>query len=529
MGSKKLQVWLPLLLSLMMVVGMMIGYGLRDKTVGNKFLSSARGSSLQEVMDLVKGKYVDPVKTDSLNQAIITDMLAHLDPHTVYIPATDVREVNEELMGNFQGIGIEFQVFNDTLNVVKVVEGGPSAKAGLQVGDEILSADDSIKLSGKNANTDDIRKHLRGVAGSPVKLALLREGKPLTIVVNRGNIPVPTIDAAYVIAPQTGYIRINKFGERTYEEFMQSLEKLQKQGIQKLILDLRDNGGGYMNEAVSIADEFLDEDKLIVYQQGFNQPKKEFRCQKDGLFEKGKLAVLVNESSASASEILTGALQDWDRATIIGRRTFGKGLVQQQFGLSDGSALRLTIARYYTPLGRNIQKPYANKTKQEYEDEWLQRFHDGEVVHGDTSKPKGMAFKTPKGHLVYGGGGITPDIFVPYDTTQSAPAIVKMYYKNLLSNFVYQYYMHNKTSLSGMKSVEELGRKFNPGEKEWQELSNFVSGDSVYLNEVRGKDRVETLQRMQALMGKQIWSTEGYYEIVNQNDEIVKKALSVLQ
>jgi carboxyl-terminal processing protease len=284
-----------------------------------------------------------------------------------------------------------------------------------------------------------------------------------------------------------------------------------------------------MSVATGIAVEFLDGDKLIVYTQGDKSPRYEYRCRKEGLFEKGALTVLVDESSASASEVLTGALQDWDRATIVGRRTFGKGLVQQQFSLSDGSALRLTVARYYTPLGRNIQKPYANKSKKEYEQEWIERFHDGEVVIGDTSKPKGEAFKTPKGHIVYGGGGITPDVFVPYDTSNINSDVIKMYYKGTINNFVYQYYVRNKAALSGVKGIDEMEKKFNPGEKEWQALSAFAATDSINIAHVPAKEKTDVLKRMKALMARQVWRNEGYYEEINKNDEIVNKALELMK
>jgi carboxyl-terminal processing protease len=359
MVKKKLQVWLPLLFAVVMVAGMTIGYQLKGKTVGTDFFSFSKRTSFQELLELVKGKYVDNLPVDSINEVAANELLAHLDPHSVYIPADRLKEVNEELAGNFQGIGVEFQLLDDTVHVTNVIKGGPSERAGILVGDKLISVNDTLALSGKKMQSEDIRKRLRGEAGTEVKVKLVRNNQPKDLVITRGNIPVYSVDAAYLVAPQTGYLHINRFGERTYEEFMQSMEKLQGLGMQQMILDLRGNGGGLMNEATAIADEFLAGDKLIVYTEGAHVPRFEYRCKRDGIFESGKLEVLIDETSASASEVLAGALQDWDRAMIIGRRSFGKGLVQQPFRLSDGSAVRLTIARYYSPLGRNIQKPYT--------------------------------------------------------------------------------------------------------------------------------------------------------------------------
>jgi carboxyl-terminal processing protease len=527
MGNRKLQVWLPLLFSIIMVLGMVVGYKLRENTSMPGFFRTNNKSAMQEVLDLIGLRYVDPVGVDTLGNRTIETMLHKLDPHSVFIPSNQLAMVNDDLRGNFSGIGVEFQMFYDTLNVLNVLPGGPAEKAGMQIGDKIIKVNDSITVAGKKIDPDDIRKILRGESGSVVKVTVLRNGKLVPVTIQRGTIPVPSVDAAYMIEPGTGFIHLNKFAESTYVEFMKALEKLQKQKMQKLILDLRGNGGGLLSQAVNIADEFLDGNKLIVYTQGAHVPKYEYRCKRDGLFETGELVLLVDEGSASASEVLSGALQDWDRATIIGRRTFGKGLVQEQFELSDGSALRLTVARYYSPLGRNIQKPYTNGYEK-YEEEITERFHDGEVLKGDTSKIKGKAFKTPGGRLVYGGGGIMPDVYVSFDTASMGKEAIKLYMKGTLSNFIYTYYMQHKQEISQYKTPEQLSQNFKAGEPEWTALKNFATRDSVDLNNVSAKDKADLIKRIPSLIARQVWRYEGYYEVMNTTDKFVQKALEVI-
>lgn len=528
MGNNKVKVWLPLMFSVVMVLGMVIGYQLRDKTQGNRFLTVNKRSALQELVELIRNKYVDPIKVDSITQVTANELLSKLDPHSVYIPARDLMEVNEELMGNFQGIGVEFQLLDDTVHVMNVMKDGPSEKAGIMVGDRLIKVDDSITIAGKKIKPDDVRAILRGPADSKVQVSVLRGSNEKKIMIQRGVIPVPTVDVAYMITPNTGFIRINRFGEPTYEEFMQQLEKLQALGMKSLILDLRGNGGGLLKEATDIADEFLDGDKLIVYTEGEHVPKLEYRCKRDGLFEKGKLVVLVDETSASASEVLSGALQDWDRATIIGRRSFGKGLVQQQFQLSDGSAVRLTIARYFTPLGRNIQKAY-DKGKTKYEEELVSRWHNGELVKADTVKPAGKSYTTPGGRIVYGGGGITPDFFVAYDTSKLDTALTAMYYKNTMNSFVYRLYLQNNKKFNTYKTPQDLYNQFNPGENEWQQLVNFAAKDSIQLAGANARDKALLLKTIQLMMARQIWRTQGYYEVQNKTDKTIAKALEVLK
>jgi carboxyl-terminal processing protease len=529
---KKLQVWLPLLFALVMIAGMLIGFRLRGNINPSSFFKTRKQTPVQEVMDLVNMKYVDPVAMDTLGDNAIEGMLTHLDPHSIYIPATDLSEVNEDLQGNFEGIGVEFQIFDDTVNVVSVLAGGPSDKAGLRVGDKFIKVGDSV-VAGNGINNDKIRKLLRGPGSSTVMITLLRAGQPahpLKVAISRGTIPLPAVDVAYMINKLTGYIRINKFSETTHAEFAQALMKLQGEGLQRLILDLRGNGGGILQEAIEMADDFLDGDKLIVYTVGARSPKVEYHCRRDGLFEQGKLALLTDEGTASASEVLTGALQDWDRATIIGRRTFGKGLVQEQYQLSDGAALRLTIARYYTPTGRSIQKPY-DKGHDDYNEEVLKRFHDGEVLHGDTAtRHAGPAFKTlgKEKRTVFGGGGITPDIFVSFDTATLSRDITSLYVNGTLSRFIYMYYIQHLPAFQSFKGPADFVTGFHDDERLWNSLTTYAAKDSTDLRSVSPKDREILQHRIRALMARQIWRTEGYYEVSNAYDPVVAKALEVV-
>ncbi|HXO75643.1 MAG TPA: S41 family peptidase [Puia sp.] len=532
---KKLQVWLPLLFSIVMIVGMIIGFHLRENIRPTGFFKTRKQTPVQEVMDLVTMKYVDPVSTDTLGEDAIEGMLFHLDPHSVFIPPADLTEMNEDLQGNFEGIGVEFQIFDDTVNVMNVLAGGPSDKAGLKVGDKFIKVDDSL-VAGNGITNDRIRKLLRGPGNSKVVVSLLRAGEPgpaRPFTIARGTIPLPSVDVAYMISKDIGYIRINKFSETTHAEFAQALIKLQGQGLQRLVLDLRGNGGGILSESIEIADDFLDGDKLIVYTVGARSPKVEYRChrEREDLFEKGKLALLTDEGTASASEVLTGALQDWDRATIIGRRTFGKGLVQEQYQLSNGAALRLTIARYYTPTGRSIQKPY-DKGHDDYNEEVMKRFHDGEVLHGDTStQHSGTAFKTlgPEKRTVFGGGGITPDIFVGFDTSTLSKSITSLYVDGTLSRFIYSWYIQHMPAFQAYKTPADFVAGFHDDENLWNALTSYAQKDTINLRQIPARDKEILQHRIKALIARQIWRTEGYYEVSNAYDPAVAKALEVVK
>lgn len=528
MANKKLQIWLPLLFSIVMIAGMFFGAKLHEQTGAKNLFKRDKRTSVQEAMDIIRLKYVDSVGMDSLQDGALHEMMNELDPHSVYIPASTLDEVNEDLAGNFQGIGVEFNIFEDTVNILNVVAGGPSEKAGLQIGDKIIKVNDEV-VAGKRMDSDAIKKRIKGPGGSTVLLTLLRNNKSQAVSVTRGTIPIPSLDAAYMVDKTTGYIRLNKFSESTYEEFMSSLEALQQQGLKKLILDLRNNGGGLMNEAVDIADEFLADDKLVVYTEGTNSKKREYRCKRPGLFETGELVLLVDELSASASEVLAGALQDWDRATIVGRRTFGKGLVQEQYTLSDGSAIRLTTARYFTPAGRSIQRPY-DKGKKIYMDELWDRYNTGEMIYADSNKvSNGKTYETIiKKRKVYGGGGIMPDEFVAIDTSRLNKNVGHLYMNGTLSRFVYKYYIGNLALVNNYKSPEEFSKNYTVPADVWAQLTSYAAKDSIDLKQVGGKDKEEVLTRFKANLARSRWRNPGYFEVINAADPAFKKAMSLM-
>lgn len=528
MRNKKLQVWLPMVFSLVMIAGMFFGFKLHQQTgsTGNFFKRDKR-SALQEALDLIKNRYVDSVGVDSLQDDAMQGLMEHLDPHSFYIPASDLSETNEDIIGNFQGIGVEFNIFKDTVHVLYVIPNGPSDKAGLLIGDKILAVDDSSVVS-KILPSEAIKKMIRGEGGTKVKLTILRNATTQYFYVTRGTIPLPSLDAAYMLDSTTGYIKLNKFSETTYREFMQAMDSLKAQRMQALVLDLRGNGGGLVNQATDIADEFLDGDKLIVYTEGTNTPKREYRAGKEGVFERGKLSVLVDELTASASEILAGALQDWDRAQIVGRRSFGKGLVQEQYGLSDGSALRLTVARYYTPLGRSIQRPY-DKGKKIYMEELYNRYENGELMYADSIHyTNGKAYKTGAGRTVYGGGGIMPDVFVPIDSSLLIHSVTRLYLDGRFNNFVYQYYTQHLPEWQQYKNPADFAARYQNSTDAWNGLVAYAARDSINLKNIPADDRAEIQDRIKAYLARFRWRTQGFYLVSNASDSVIAKALQTI-
>ena len=528
MVNKKLQVWLPLIFSVVMIAGMFFGYNMGNSGSNKGFLKTGRSTALQETLDLVRMKYVDKVNLDSMQTGAIKEIMNELDPHSVYFPPVELKAANEDLAGNFDGIGVEFNVFDDTVNIVYVVPGGPSDKAGLLIGDKLVAVNGSSLIIKEN-ETSRIKELIRGERGSVAEIEIFRDGTLKKVKVTRGLIPVSAVDASYMIDKTTGYIKLNKFTENSYEEFMAALEDLKKQGMKGLIFDLRSNGGGYMNEAIDMVDEFLDGDKLVVYTEGINSKKREYHCKRPGLFENGKLAVLVDELSASASEVLAGALQDWDKAAIVGRRTFGKGLVQEQYDLSDGSAIRLTVARYYTPLGRSIQRSY-DKGKKVYMDDIWQRYHNGDVLFADSNKVNnGKNYVTPAGDTVYGGGGIMPDVFVPIDTASYPSAVNRLFANGTFSNFVYKWYLSHRSTIDKFTSAADFIQRFDKRNEMWEQFVNYVKKDSVELGGVTDKQKGGLQRRLEAYLARFRWRSNGYFHVLNDEDAVIAKAREAMK
>lgn len=449
---------MPLLMALCIVVGILIGNFYANHFSGNRLNIINSGSNrLSNLLHIIDDQYVDKVNIDSLVDNAIPLILSELDPHSVYINAQDAQAATDDLKGSFTGIGVECNIRQDTIHVQNVIKNGPAERAGLLAGDKIVSVDGK-PFVGKIVTNQEAQRRLKGPKDTKVKVGVMRYGskKVKEFVITRGDIPQKSIAATYMLDEKTGYVRIKSFGETTYPELLIALAQLSEQGFQNLVIDLRDNTGGYLTSAIQIANEFLAKNKLIVYTQGRKSPKQEYRSDGHGSYQKIPLVVLINEGSASSSEIFAGAMQDNDRATIIGRRSFGKGLVQQQIGFPDGSIIRLTIARYYTPSGRCIQKPYTTGDDKDYEQDLLSRYQHGEFFSQDSIKHSGPAYYTGNGRKVYGGGGITPDIFVPEDTLN-----VTSYYKEasmsgLILQFAFTYTDDNRLKLNNFTEMMQL-------------------------------------------------------------------------
>ncbi|TAE01257.1 MAG: S41 family peptidase [Bacteroidetes bacterium] len=526
MTDKKKQylyVRLPIFVALALTIGILIGAKMFAKK--NTESVDSASSKLKDILINIDEYYVDSVNTNEIAERAIKEMLSQLDPHTSYIPAKDLKEANSRLIGNFDGIGIEFNIFRDTIVVLKTMEGSPAQAEGLQAGDQIIAVDDKSVVT-DSLNYDHVHQKLKGESGTKVLVTVLRKKQPLKITITRGKIPLYTVDVSYMVDAKTGYLKINRFGAKTYEEFKEALEKMIQSGMKQLVLDLRDNPGGYMSAAIKIIDEFLEGEKLVVYTKSKNtQFDEKYHCETKGLFEKGNLIVLIDENSASASEIVSGSLQDHDRAWIVGRRSFGKGLVQRPIDLKDGSELRLTISRYYTPSGRCIQKPYEKGKNDEYMNEYYNRSH-AELYHADSVKlDKSVPYKTTKGRVVYGGGGVMPDSFVSLDTMYLTKFLNQIYAKSALTVFALRYALaHEKEWRS--KTLTDFENKFVVNESILKDFLKLLAQVNIEFKPTEyERSKAWIMNEIKADIAKFFWKEEGYYRISNQADSVFQQSL----
>lgn len=526
--------FLPLFFAIVLVIGIFIGIKLNRNSQQNQLMemfsnNNLSGNKLDELIDYIVRDYVDTLNRDSLTDMTIEQLLSNLDPHSAYIPASDLQSANEPLNGNFEGIGIEFNILRDTIYVVTAIPGGPSEKVGIKSGDKIIFVDGK-KVAGVGITNELVFKNLKGKGGTVVTIGLLRFGtnKIENFKITRGKIPIYSVDAAYMMDSITGFIKISRFSSTTSREFSDALEKLEKNGMQQLVLDLRGNPGGFLDAAIAISDEFLPKGKMIVYTQGKNKPRQNSVASEKGQFETQRLAILIDENSASASEIVAGAVQDNDRGIIIGRRSFGKGLVQEQNEFIDGSAIRLTIARYYTPTGRCIQKPYESGHVADYYHDEMNRYDSGELVNADSVKMnKKLKYTTPAGKIVYGGGGIMPDYFIPIDTAKVSQYISELIYKNILNDFALEYVNKNRTKLN-FTNAKQFNEQFNVNTSLINELKAYALKNNVKSGNELGKGHDLLQTQLKAYIAKDLFNQEAWFLVKNTNDEACNKALSVL-
>ena len=519
--------YLPLVLGVAIAAGIFIGGKLDFNDSSDRlFSNNSKKDKLNRLIDYIEYDYVDEVNTDSIVDVTVNGILDNLDPHSVYIPKSDMARVAEEMKGDFVGIGVSFYTYKDTIAVIRAIENGPSAKAGIKGGDRIIMANGD-SLFGTNLKDGEIIKKLKGAIHSKVKLKVYRRGEPelLEFTVKRGKIPIKSVDAAYMLTEKLGYIKVNRFAESTYKEFKAGIEKLETLGATEIALDLRDNPGGFLGIAEQIVDEFLEDDKLILFTKNKRGDIEESFATSKGDFEDGKVYVLIDENSASASEIVAGALQDNDKGTIVGRRSYGKGLVQREMDLGDGSAVRLTVSRYYTPTGRSIQRPYTNGNK-DYYDEYFERLDSGELLDSEKIKvDDSLKFKTPKGKIVYGGGGIIPDVFVPIDNSMQNETLSFLQRRGFFGNFVFE--------------ELEKDRHLYDNTSRQDFIDSFVVGDDLvfafqdYLN-LRTESKVtfvayheEVKQYIKATLADQLFGTGAFEEVYNQRDIMLDEVIKL--
>jgi len=518
--------YLPLLLGLAIAVGIFLGSKLNFSDTSDKiFATNAKKDKLNRLIDYIDYEYVDHVNTDSIVDVTVNGILENLDPHSVYIPANQYQDNADDMRGNFVGIGVSFYVYKDTIAVIKTIEGGPAEKAGIKAGDRILYADE-YKIFGDAIPRDNITARLKGEINSKVLLKIVRKGEEELLKFNlkRKEVPLLSVDASYKLTDEVGYIKVNRFSETTYKEFKSALERLIDKGITALILDLRDNPGGYISTTQQVIDEFLEDDQLILITKNKSGKEDLIFATSKGSFEDGRLYVLINQNSASASEIVVGALQDNDRGTIVGRRSFGKGLVQREMSLGDGSSVRLTIARYYTPTGRSIQRPYSNGNNAYYND-YESRYKNGEMLSVDSIKvADSLRFVTPKGKVVYGGGGIIPDVFVPKDTSLENETLEYISRSGFASYFVFEYLEKNRTQFSDI-TLKDFVANYDVDE---DLLNQFIDYSRIDKDHSEFRNHLEHIKTIiKASIAQQIFDTNTFELILNNDDKMIQKVLDL--
>lgn len=537
MNKKNIQLVSIVLLAL--IGGLLLGNMIASRQINreqnslggllNNLLNS--NNKVDELLHLIDKNYVDSVEMKDITEEMAMELISKLDPHSVYIPAKDLEIVNNELEGSFSGIGVQFNIQNDTIMVISVISGGPSEKAGLLAGDRIVMVDDSV-FTGKTITNEKVMRNLRGKDKTKVKLGIQRPGTKelLTFTITRDQIPVTSVDISYLVAPETGLIKVNKFGDTTYKEFLTAIAELKSKGAKKFIIDLRENSGGYLERAIAMINEFLPAKQLIVYTEGKSYPRFDALSDGTGSCINNPVVVLIDEFSASASEIFAGAMQDNDRGLVIGRRSFGKGLVQQQFDLRDGSAVRLTVARYYTPSGRSIQKPYENGKSDEYNMDLLNRYIHGELDSPDSiQKNDTLVYKTLAGRTVYGGGGIMPDIFIPRDTTEYTEYFAQVINYAHIYQFAFAYTDEHRVKLTQFKKWKEMDNYLD-SQNLLTEFVNYAEKRGVKPNQQQIQlSRNLMLTRLKAYISRNILGDEGFYPILFKEDPTVLKAISELE
>lgn len=533
MKFNKVAVFFPFIVALALAMGVFMGK--KMNVSGDQFLfdntAFSSDDKLQQIISYIKSDYVDSVRSQEIVEQTIAEVLQNLDPHSYYIPKQDYNAMNDPLEGNFEGIGIEFRIQEDTITVVQALGGGPSEEVGIMAGDRIVEVDGE-NVTGKTINNRKVVKLLKGPKGTRVKLGVKRKGteQQLEFAIKRDKIPVYSVEAEYMVTENIGYLKVLRFAKDTYSEFMQAVDALKEQGMEKLIVDLRNNTGGFMKSAIDMTDEFLPSGEMIVYTEGKAREKREYFATSRGDLEDTEVVILINEGSASASEILAGALQDNDKGYIVGRRSFGKGLVQEGMQWPDGSAVRLTVARYYTPTGRSIQKPYENGLEA-YNNEAYARYDNGELLNSDSIDfPDSLKFTTKGGKVVYGGGGIMPDVFVPIDTTGTSFYFGSLNFQGMFFQFGFYYADNNRDELEQRFNAENFDANFKVTSSILEEFYDFAESKGIKHDEKGAQEADHIIKnRLKASIGRNLFREKVFYQIINKEDNVVRKAIELLQ